>query len=71
LTEAEATGENGTMTRAAKTIRKRRTRFDILPSLVIRVLGYIPVGQSIKAHGTLNRLDKCAASAFTPKTSVA
>src|SRR5438132_14265503 len=29
-----------------------------------------PVGQSINSHGILNRLDKCAASAFTPKTSV-
>src|SRR5262249_5279327 len=38
---------------------------------VVRTINHIPVGQSIKAHGTLNRLDKCAASAFTPKTSVA
>ena len=30
-----------------------------------------PVGQSINSHGTLNRLDRCAASALTPNTSVA
>ena len=30
-----------------------------------------PVGQSINFHGISNRFDKCAASAFTPKISVA
>ena len=30
-----------------------------------------PVGQSMNSHGILNFFDKCAASAFTPKTSVA
>src|SRR6266850_949068 len=30
-----------------------------------------PVGQSINSHGTLNRFDRCAASALTPNTSVA
>jgi len=30
-----------------------------------------PVGKSINSHGTLNRFDKCAASALTPKVSVA
>src|ERR1051325_5476501 len=32
---------------------------------------YKPVGQSMNVHGTLNCFDKCAASALTPKVSVA
>src|SRR5258706_14791758 len=63
--------EDGMINRRAKTKRKRRTGVDSASAVSIQIIRHIPVGQSRKAHGTLKCLDKCAASAFTPKTSVA
>jgi len=46
--------------------RRRLVRRRVIPNSP-----HNPVGQSMNSHGIPNRLDKCAPSAFTPKTSVA
>src|SRR6058998_2026052 len=47
-------------------IRRPRRALTKSDWLTIHARLHNPVGQSMNSHGISNRLDKCAASAFTP-----